>query len=41
MALDAAVQHPDLDADTAMLEQVRAELQQRRSGGGKDAGRGA
>ena len=26
VALDAAVQHPDLEADTAMLEQVRAEL---------------
>ena len=41
VALDAAVQHPDLEADTAMLEQVRAELHQRRSGGDKDAGRGA
>ena len=40
VALDAAVQHPDLEADTAMLEQVRAELHQRRSGGGRDVGRG-
>jgi tetratricopeptide (TPR) repeat protein len=40
VALDAAVQHPDLESDTAMLEQVRAELQQHRSGSGTDAGRG-
>jgi hypothetical protein len=25
VALDRAVQHPDLDADTAMLQRVRAE----------------
>jgi len=25
VALDRAVQHPDLDTDTAMLQQVRAE----------------
>ena len=40
VALDAAVQHPDLQTDTAMLEQVRGELHQRRSGGDKDAERG-
>jgi tetratricopeptide (TPR) repeat protein len=37
MALDAAVQDPDLETDTAMLEQVRAELAKRGSdGGGRD-----
>jgi hypothetical protein len=40
VALDEAVQHSDLEADTAMLEQVRAELHQRRSGAGADAERG-
>ena len=39
VALDAEVQHPDLEADTAMLAQVRVELQQRRSGSGEDAER--
>jgi tetratricopeptide (TPR) repeat protein len=38
VALDEAVQHPDLDADRAMLDQVRAELDQRRSIGSADAG---
>jgi hypothetical protein len=28
-ALDEAIQHPDLDADAAMLQQVRAELDER------------
>jgi hypothetical protein len=40
VALDEVVQHPDLEADTAMLEQVRAELEQRGSVGGADAGTG-
>jgi tetratricopeptide (TPR) repeat protein len=40
VALDEALQRPDLQADTAMLEQVRAELDQHRSGGGPDAERG-
>jgi hypothetical protein len=40
VALDEAVQHPDLQADTAMLEQVRAELNQHRSVGGADTGTG-
>jgi tetratricopeptide (TPR) repeat protein len=29
VALDEAIQHPDLDADAAMLQQVRAELDER------------
>jgi hypothetical protein len=32
VALDAAVQRPDVEADTAMLEQVRAELALGRAG---------
>jgi tetratricopeptide (TPR) repeat protein len=36
VALDEAVQHPDLEADTAMLNQVRAEL----ASGAADSGKG-
>jgi hypothetical protein len=37
VALDAAVENPRLEADMAMLEQVRADLDQPGSGGGADA----
>jgi tetratricopeptide (TPR) repeat protein len=36
VALDEAVQHPDLEADTAMLNQVRTEL----TSGAADSGKG-
>ena len=37
VVLDEAVGHPDLEANTAMLAQVRAELRQRGPEGGADA----
>jgi hypothetical protein len=40
VAFDAEVQHPDLEADTAMLERVRTELASSRSVAGVDAEEG-
>jgi tetratricopeptide (TPR) repeat protein len=37
VALDEAIQHPDLEADRAALKRVRAELDLRRSAGGSGA----